>query len=132
MEAHLDGDMDIEKLNPNGYCFINNNHPPNRNRGSVRLYIEESFPCRRRSHFEILPECIVCEFHINRKKYLFVVLYRNPNQNHTQFQGFTNNFEGLVSKIAGDSPHCMIITSTLNYRSANWWEGDIENVDNRE
>ena len=78
-EAHLDGDIDIDKLNLNGYYFINSNHPQNRKRGGVGLYIRESFPYRRRSDLEILPECIISEFHINWRKHLFVVLYRSPS-----------------------------------------------------
>ena len=127
VETHLDGDIDIDKLNLNGYYFINSNHPQNRKRGGVGLYIRESFPYRRRSDLEILPECIVSEFHINRRKYFFVVLYRSPSQNQAQFQDFIHNFESLVSKIADESPHCMIITGDLNCRSTNWWEGDIDN-----
>ena len=79
VETHLDGNIDIEKLNLNGYYFINSNHPQNRKRGGVGLYIKESFPCRRGSDLEILPECIVSEFHINRRKHFFAVLYRSPS-----------------------------------------------------
>ena len=71
VETHLDGDIDIDKLNLNGYNSINSNYPQNAKRGGLGLYIKESFPCRRRSDLEILPECIVCEFHINRSKYFF-------------------------------------------------------------
>ena len=124
---HLDGDIDIDKLNLNGYYFINSNHPQNGKRGGVGLYIKESFPCKRRSDLATLPECIVCDFHMNRRKCFLVVLYRSPNQNRTRFQDFTNNFEGLVSKIADESPYCIMIAGDLNCRSANWWEGDIDN-----
>ena len=67
METHLDGDIDMGKLNLNSYYFINSNHPQNRKREGVGIYIGESFPYRRRSDLEILPECIVSEFHINRR-----------------------------------------------------------------
>ena len=46
VETHLDGDIDVDKLNLNGYCFINSNHPQNRKRGGVGFYIRESFTCR--------------------------------------------------------------------------------------
>ena len=127
VETHLNGNIDIDKLNLNGNYFINSNHPQNRKRGGVGLYIKESFPCRRRSDLEILPECIVSEFHINRRKYFFVALYRSLSQSQAQFQDFINNFENLVSTLADESPHCMIITGDLNCRSANLWEGDIDN-----
>ena len=96
VEMHLDGDIDMDILNLNSYYFINSNHPQNRKRGGVGIFIRESFPYRRKSELEILPECIVSEFHINRRKYFFVVLYRSPSQNQAQFQDFINNFESLV------------------------------------
>ena len=99
VETHLDGNIDIDKLNLNGYNSINSYNPQNAKRGGLGLYIKESFPCRRRSDLEILPECIVCEFHINRRKYFLVVLYRSPSQNQAQVQYFNNNFEILLSKL---------------------------------
>ena len=125
VEMHLNGDIAIDKLNLNGYYFINSNHPQNRKRGGIGLYIKESCPCRRRSDLEILPECIVSEFHII--KCFFIVLYQSPSQNQAQFQDFINNFERLVSRIANESPNCINITGDLNYQSTNWWEGDIVN-----
>ena len=68
VETHLDWDADIDKLNLNGYYFFNSNNPQNRKRGGIRLYIKQSFLCRSRSDLEILLECIVSEFHINRRK----------------------------------------------------------------
>ena len=69
VETHLDDDG---KLTLDDYSFFKNNHLQNIK--SVELYYEESFPAKQRHDLKTLPECIVCEFQLNRKKYFFTVL----------------------------------------------------------
>ena len=73
METHLDSSFDEDKLGLNGYTFIKSNHPDNVKRGGVGLYIKDSLPSKQRSVLMTLPECIVYEIQLNRKR--FFLLY---------------------------------------------------------
>ena len=127
VETHLDSTVDEEGLSIDGYSFIKANHPQNVKRGGVGLYIKDSLPSKNRTDLVTLPECIVYEIHINRKKYFFAVIYRSPSQSITDFDNFTANFELMLSKMRAESPFSVIITGDFNCRSTQWWESDIEN-----
>ena len=127
VETHLDSTIDENKLALNEYTFINANHPQNVKRGGVGLYIKDSLPSKRRSDLVTLPECIVYEIQINRKKYFFAVIYRSPSQDQNEFDNFTIDFELMLSKMHAENPFCVIITGDFNCRSTQWWENDIEN-----
>ena len=74
-----------------------------------------------------LPECVVCEIQLNRKKYFFVVVYRSPSHDQSKFDNFTVNFELLLSKLHAENPFSVIVTGDFNCSSSQWWENDIEN-----
>ena len=38
-----------------------------------------------------LPEWVVCEIHINKRKYFFTVVYRAPSQDQDEFKSFSDN-----------------------------------------
>ena len=126
-ETHLDSTVDKDRLALDGYTFIQNNHPQNVKRGGVGLYVKDTLPSNERFDLVTLPECIVCEVQLNRKKYFFVVIYRSPSQNQTEFDDFTLNFELMLSKMAAENPFCVVITGDFNCRSSQWWENEIEN-----
>ena len=69
----------------------------------------------------------MCEIQLNKKKYFFVVIYRSPSQDQSEFDNFTINFELLLSKLHAENPFCVIITGDFNCRSTQWWENDVEN-----
>ena len=96
-------------------------------RGGVGLYVKDSLPSRDRSDLVTLPECIVTEIQIDRKKYFFAVIYRSPSQDQSEFDNFTINFELLLAKIYAENPFCVVITGDFNCRSTQWWDNDIEN-----
>ena len=102
------------------YTFLNNNHPLDIKRGGVGLYVKDSFPAIRRPELEILPECIICEIQLDRKKYFFVVVYRSPSQSHVEFENFMNTFEQMLSLLAAENPSSTIITGDFNCRSSQW------------
>ena len=127
VETHHNDTIDCSKLDINGYTFMKSNHPHNVKRGGVGLYVKNSFPAIRRGDLAVLPECIVCEIHLDNKKYFFAVLYRSPSQSQIELQGFMNNFEVMLSRMTGESPYCVIIAGNISCQSTNWWEHDIEN-----
>ena len=126
-ETHLDSTVDNDRLSLEGYSFMRNDNLQNVKRGGVGLYIKESLPSKERSDLVTLPECIVCEIQLNRKKYFFVVVYRSPSQDQGQFDNFMINFELMLSKMHAENPYCVIITGDFNCRSTQWWENNIEN-----
>ena len=96
-------------------------------RGGVGLYVKDSLPTTERIDLVTLPECVVCEIQLNRKKYFFVVIYRSPSQDQDEFDNFAINFELMLSKMHAENPFCVIITGDFNCRSTQWWQDDIEN-----
>ena len=126
-ETHIDSTIDEGRLALDGYSFIKGNHPHNVKKGGVGLYVKDSLPSKARSDLAILPECIVHEIHLNKKKYFFAVVYRSPSQNETEFENFMMNFELMLSKMNAENPFSVIITGDFNCRSTQWWENDIEN-----
>ena len=117
VETHLDDTVNQERLAMKGYEFIKFNHPSNIKRGGVGLYIKDTLPKKERPDIAILPECIVCELHFDRKKYFFVVLCRSPSQDQSEFDNFMNNFELMLSKISAEDPQAVIITGDFYCRS---------------
>ena len=78
VETHLDDTIDEEGLILKGHDLITNNHPLNTKRGGVGLYIKETLPKTNRTDIVTLPECVVCELRLDRKKYFFVVVRTKP------------------------------------------------------
>ena len=131
-ETHLDDSVDQERLILKGYEFINCDHPLNSKRGGVGLYVKDSLPKKERPDIATLPESIVCELNLDRKKYFFVVVYRSPSQDQQEFDNFMNNFELMLSKMSAEEPYAVIITGDFNCRSPQWWEQDNENEEGRQ
>ena len=69
VETHLDSTVDKGRLTLEGYSFFKNNHPQNVKRFGLGLYVKDSLPATERIDLVTLPECVVCEIHLNRKKY---------------------------------------------------------------
>ena len=74
-----------------------------------------------------LPECVVCEIQLDRKKYFFVVVYRSPSQDQSEFDNFTVNLSRCFQKLHAENPFSVIVTDDFNCRSSQSWENDIEN-----
>ena len=127
VETQIDSTVDEDRLSLDGYMFLKDKHPQNVKIGGVGLYVRDSLPSKNRSDLVTLPECIVREIHLNRKKYFSVVVYRSPSQNHSEFENFMTNFELLLSKMHAENPFSVIITGDFNCHSSQWWENDIEN-----
>ena len=104
VETHIDSTVDKDRLALDWYTFRKENHPKDVKRGGVGLYVKDSLPSKNRPDLVTLPECVVCEIQLNKKKYFFVVIYRSPNQNQNEFDIFTMNFELLLSKLHAENP----------------------------
>ena len=117
VETHFDSTTENDRLALDGYSFIKSNHPQNVNRGGVGLYVKDSLATKNRSDLVTLPESVVSEIHVGRKKYFFAVIYRSPSQDQTEFDNFIINFELLLSKIYAENPFCVVITGDFNCRS---------------
>ena len=131
VETHLDSTVEEDRLTLDGYTFFKDNHPQNVKRGGVGLYIKDALPSKNRPDLVTLPECIVFEIQLNRKKYFYAVIYRSPSQGLEEFDSFTRNFELMISKMHAENPFCVIITGDFNCRSTQWWEYDNENNEGR-
>ena len=131
VETHLDSTVDEDRLALDGYSFYNDNHPQNVKRGGVGLFIKDSLPSKHRLDLVTLPECVVCEIQLNRKKHFYAVVYRSPSQDQSEFNNFTMNFQLMLSKLHAENPFCIIITGDFNCRSTQWWQNDSENNEGR-
>ena len=119
-ETHLNDTIDQERLFLRGYQFIKCNHPLNTKRGGVGLYVKDSLPKKERPDIATLPESIVCELHLDRKKYFFVVVYRSPSQDQQEFvedakhKYFANVGRTLSDPSTGTKKYWCLINKILN------------------
>ena len=125
VETHLDDTVDEDRLALDGYSLYKANHPQNVKRGGVGLYVKDSLPCIQRLDLVTLPECVVSEIQLNKKKYFYVVIYQ------TEFDQFTMNFELMLSKMNDENPFCIINSGDFNCRSTHWWQNDNESNEGR-
>ena len=110
METHLDSAVGEEMLALDGYSFYKGNHPQNVKRGGVGLHVKDSLPSKHRIDLVTLPECVVFEIQLSRKKYFYAVVYRSPSQDQSEFDNFAMNFGLMLSKMHAENPFCIIIT----------------------
>ena len=61
-------------------------------RGGVGLYCKDSLASIQRLDLVTLPECVVSEIQLNKKRYFSALIYRSPSQVQTEFNQFTINF----------------------------------------
>ena len=73
-----------------------------------------------------MQDLIVTEIVISRKKVFFVTLYRSPSENNLQFEDFVDKLQGIVEKIQAENPHSVILMGDFNFRSPQWWAGDVQ------
>ena len=130
-ETHLDSSAEEEKLILNGYSFIRQNHPQDIKRGGVGLYIKDSMPYKERSDIATVPECIVVQLQLNRKKFFFTIIYRSPSQSHEEYESFLINFELMLSKMFAENPYAVVLSGDFNCRSTQWWDKENENEEGR-
>ena len=99
--------------------------------GGVCLYFKESLPIKERCDLEILPETIVAEIKLNRKKIFFVLSYCHPSMPTNEFEEYTKLLENIYESIRKENPTISIICGDFNARCPLFWEGDSENNQGR-
>ena len=97
-----------------------------RNEG-VCLYFKESLPNKERYDLEILPETIVAEIKLNRKKVFIVLSSRHPNMSNDKLVVYMRLLENIYESIRKENPSISILCGDFNARSPLFWEGDSEN-----
>ena len=105
--------------------------PENIRNGGVCLYFKENLPIKERRDLEILPETIVAEIKLNRKKIFFVLSYCHPDLLSTEFDEYVKSLEHIYECINKENPAVSIITGDFNARSPLFWEQDTENREGR-
>ena len=95
--------------------------------GGVCLYFKESLPIKERCDLEILPETIVAEIKLNRKKVFIVLSYRHPNMSNDDIVEYTRLLENIYESIRKENPSVSILCGDFNARSPLFWEGGSEN-----
>ena len=96
-ESMLTGSISNEDLFMNGFCpspFRSDKSPTTRN-GGVCLYFKESLPIKERCDLEIIPETVVAEIKINRKKIFIVLSSCHPNLENSVFIGYMSSYESI-------------------------------------
>ena len=77
-----------------------------------------------RIDLEIIPETIVAEVKLNRKKIFFVLSYCHPNLSSAEYDEYVKSLEQLYERINKENPAVTILTGDFNARSPLFWEGD--------
>jgi len=86
---------------------------------------------KERNDLEILPETIVAEIKLNKKKIFFVLSCCHPNLSLTHFEDYTNSLELIYERICKENPTVTIFTGDFNARSPLFWDLDTENMEGR-
>ena len=73
-----------------------NDHLSKTNTGGECLYYSEGLPIKRRTDLELLPEIIITEIRIPRKKVLFGTIYHSPSQDREEFEAFIDRLQRTV------------------------------------
>ena len=135
-ESMLTKNISNEDTFINGFSpdpFMSDKDSDTRN-GGVCLYFKESLPIKERWDLEILPETIVAEIKLHKKKVFIVLSYRHPNMpNDTHIYIYIYIYiyicllEKIYESIRKETPAAFILCGDFNARSPLFWEGDFEN-----
>ena len=83
-----------DRINIEGYNLLRPNHPNDNLRGGVYKCFKEYLPILRRGNLCNLPECLVTEIRMGKKK----CVYRSSGQSSDEFDTFCSNFNLFLSK----------------------------------
>ena len=103
----------------------------NTRNGGVCLYFKESLPIKERRDLQIIPETIVAEIKLNRKKMFVVLSYCHPNISIGEFNEYLNSLEKMYESIRKENSYVSILCGDFNAKSPLFWEGNSENRQGR-
>ena len=92
--------------------------------GGVCLYFRENLPIKPRPDLVNIPETIVAEIKLNRKKIFLVLSYRHPNTPIDEFKDYVKSLENIYENINRENPSMTVICGDFNARSPLFWEND--------
>ena len=107
--------------------MIRSDHPSNTKRSGVCIYYKESLAVLL-VDITYLPECLVCEVIIQKKKGYVPVMYRSPNQSSIEFESFLSGFQDTLSSVLFSKSQFTVILGDFNTRSSTWWSDNITNI----
>ena len=81
-----------DRINIERYNLLRADHPNNSKRGGVCMFSKEHLPILRCKDLCKLPEDLVTEIRMGKKKCFFTCLYRSPSQSTDEFDTFCSNF----------------------------------------
>ena len=89
----------------------------NTRNGGVCLYFKESLPIKERRDLEIIPETIVAEIELIRKKIFIVLSYCHPNISIGEFNEYLNSLEKNYESIRKENSYVSILCGDFNAKS---------------
>ena len=119
-EAMLDQSETNNDTSIDGFSkeIYRSDHPRNTKIGGVCLYFREGLSIKRQTNLELLPEMILSETTLARKKIFFGTSNRTPSQNSQQFETFIDRLQEAFDKMKAENPHCIVLTGDFNCRSS--------------
>ena len=132
-ESMLTKNISNEDIFINGFSP----HPSRSDKGSdtrnggVCLYFKESLPIKERCDLEILPETIVAEIKLHKKKVFIILSYRHPNMPNDELDEYMCLLEKIYESVRKETSAAFILCGDFNARSPLFWEGDVENNEGR-
>ena len=122
-ESMLTENISNEDILTNGFSpdpFRSDKDPDTRN-GGVCMYFKEYLPIKERRDLEILPETIVVEIKLERKKVFIVLSYRHPNTSNDELVEYISLLENIYKYIWKEYPTGSILCGDFNARSPLFW-----------
>ena len=133
-ESFLNNDVSNEDILIRGFSPdpFRADKPVNTRNGGVCLYFKEKLPIKERIDLEIIiPETIVAEVKLNRKKIFFVLSYCHPNLSSAEYDVYVKSLEQLYERINKENTAVTILTGDFNAWSPLFWKGDMETRERR-
>jgi hypothetical protein len=127
-ESALTGDISKDSILVEGFSPdpLRADKADDTRNGGVCLYFREDLPIKSRADLAIIPETIVAEIKLNRKKIFFVLSYRHPNIPMAEVKNYINSLENILEMIGKEKPSAIILSGDFNARTPLFWEGDSE------
>ena len=77
-----------DRINMEGYNFLRADHHKGNKRGGACMYFKQQLPILRRDDLCNLPECLVTEIRMGKRKWFFTCLYRSSTQSCDDFDTY--------------------------------------------